>query len=143
MIATSYRFSDQSEQVGAILIVAPIFWAKFYITHAERTRIAFQTLFESIPPYDYYFAKPKVDSGESVTEAQRKMVEKFDSLRKESGRVGSEYLMYDRFSFVVTWAAIFMGLLGATLTWFGFLLWYRRVQKPLDRILMKESKNHQ
>jgi hypothetical protein len=133
-----YKFMALSGVV--LLMVAPFFWAKFYITHAEQTRMAFETLFESIPPYDYYISKGKVERGESVTEDQKKLVEKFDALRKESGRAGSEFLLYDRFSYVVTGAAIFLGLLGVALTWFGFLLWYRRVQKPLDRILMKEIK---
>ena len=61
-------------------------------------------------------------------------------MRKEYRRVGGEFLVYDRFSRVVTGVTVFLGLLGLALTWFGFRLWYLRVQKPLDRILLKEAK---
>lgn len=133
-----YKFMALSGVV--LLMVAPFFWAKFYITHTERTRLAFQVLGESIPPYDYYISRATIERGESVTEEQRKLVEKYDALRKESGRVGSEFLLYDHFSCVVTGVAILLGLLGLTLTGFGFRLWYLRVQKPLDRILLKEAR---
>jgi hypothetical protein len=131
-----YKFMALSGVV--LLLVAPIFWAKFYLSHSERTRAAIQSLGYSLPPPEYYFFRPKVLAGESVTEEERKLVEKFDSLPMESSRLGGEYLLYDRFSYVVTSAAIFLGMLGLTLTWFGFRLWYLRVQKPLDRILLKE-----
>jgi hypothetical protein len=133
-----YKFMALSGVV--LLLAAPFFWAKFYITHAERTRAAIESLGYSLPPPDYYFFRAKLLGGESVTEEQRKLVEKFDSLRKESSRLGGEFLLYDRFSYVVTSAAIFLGLLGLALTWFGFRLWYLRVQKPLDRILLKEAR---
>ena len=50
-----------------------------------------------------------------------------------------EFLLYDQFTYVVTGAAIFLGLLGLVLTSFGFPLWYLRVQKPLDSILAKQA----
>jgi hypothetical protein len=133
-----YKFMALSGVV--LLLVAPIFWAKFYISHSERTRAAIESLGYSLPPPEYYFFRAKVLGGESVTEEQRKLVEKFDSLRRESSRLDGEFLLYDRFSYVVTSAAIFLGLLGLALTWFGFRLWYLRVQKPLDRILLKEAR---
>lgn len=136
-----YKFMALSGVV--LLIVAPFFWAKFYITHSDRTRTAIELLGESLPPPDYYFFRAKLLRGESVTEEQRKLVQNFDSLRKESSRAGGEFLLYDRFSYVVTGAAIFLGLLGFALTWFGFRLWYLRVQKPLDRILLKEARDRE
>ena len=133
-----YKFMALSGVI--LLMVAPFFWAKFYITQVERTRMAIETLGESIPPYDYYISRARIWRGESVTEDQRKLVEKFDALRKESGRAGSEFLLYDRFSCVVTGAAGVLGLLGLVFTGFGFRLWYLRVQRPLDRILLKEGR---
>jgi hypothetical protein len=122
-----------------LLIVAPFFWAKFYISQAERTRLAFQLLGESLQHPDYYEFKAKIEKGETVTEEQKKQVERYDALRKKARRVGSGFLLYSRFCYVVTGAAIFLGLLGLGLTWFGFRLWYIRVQKPLDRILARQA----
>lgn len=133
-----YKFMALSGVI--LLLVAPIFWAKFYISHSERTRAAIESLGYSLPPPEYYFFRAKVLAGESVPDEQRKLVEKFELLRRESSRLGGEYLRYDRFSYVVTSAAIFLGLLGLALTWFGFRLWYLRVQKPLDRILLREAR---
>jgi hypothetical protein len=133
-----YKFMAISGVV--LLIVAPIFWAQFHITHAERTRLAFQALRIVLPPEDEYWnSKARIERGEPVTEKQRKLVEKYDALRKESDRIGSEFLIYESFSNVVTVAAIFLGLLGLVLTPLGFGLWYVRVQKPLDRILAKQA----
>jgi hypothetical protein len=47
-----YKFMALSGVV--LLIVAPIFWANYYITQAERTRLAFEALGASLPPPDYY-----------------------------------------------------------------------------------------
>jgi len=134
-----YKFMAISGVV--LLIVAPLFWAQFYITHAERTRLALQALrIDLSPEHEYWNSKARIERGESVTDEQRKLVEKYDALRKESERVGSEFLVYDRFSYVVTGAAIILGVLGLVLTCFGFPLWYRKVQKPLDRILAKQAR---
>ncbi len=126
-----------------LLIVAPIFWAQFYISQAERTRRAFETLGESLVPADYEMAKVKFENGKPLTDEEKKLVEKYDALKKEAARAGSEFLIYDRFSRVVTVVAILLGVLGCLLTWFGFCLWYLRVQKPLDRILLKEARTHE
>ena len=121
-----------------LLLVAPFFWANFYISHSERTSKAIESLGYSLPPPEYFFFRANIMSGEPVTDEQRKLVEKFDSLRKESSQIEREYLLYDRFSYIVTGLAIIFGLLGLSLTCFGFSLWYLRVQKPLDQILLKE-----
>jgi len=112
-----YKFMALSGVI--LLIIAPFFWAKFYITHTERTRSAWDALRPL--PYEYFMAKAKVESGEPVSEGQRKLVETHDAMRKESDKLGSEYLLYDRFSNVVTATAVFLWLLGHLLTWFGFL----------------------
>jgi len=132
-----YKFMALSGVV--LLIVAPFFWAKFYITHAERTRLAIQMLGEAIPPPNYFDSKAAIERGLPVSEEQKKLLEKYEALRKESSRVGSEFLIYENFRYVVTGAAIFLGLLGCALTYFGFRLWYLRLQKPLDRILEKQA----
>lgn len=122
-----------------LLIVAPVFWAQFYITHAERTRLAIRALrIDLSPEHEYWNAKARIERGKSVTDEQRKLVEKYDAQKEEQSRAGSEFLVYEGFSYVVTWAAIVLGLLGLVLTTFGFWLWYVRVQKPLDRILAKQ-----
>jgi len=131
-----YKFMALSGVV--LLIIAPFFWAKFYITHAERTQLAIQMLRE-LPPPGYFDARAAIEGGLRVSAEQKKLVEKYDALRKESSRVGSEFLFYENFRYVVTGAAIFLGLLGCALTYFGFRLWYLRLQKPLDRILKKQA----
>jgi hypothetical protein len=131
-----YKFMAISGVV--LLIVAPFFWAKFYITQAERTRLAIEML-GSIPAVDTLESKARIEIGDPVTDEQKKQVEKYDALRKESGRVTHNFLLYDQFTYVVTGAAIFLGLLGLVLTSFGFPLWYLRVQKPLDSILAKQA----
>jgi len=128
-----YKFMAISGVV--LLIVAPFFWAKFYITQAERTRLAIETL-GSVSAWDTLESKARIKIGAPVTDKQKKQVEKDDALQEESGRVMHEFLLYDQFTYVVTGAAIFLGLLGLVLTAFGFPLWYLRVQKPLDQILL-------
>jgi hypothetical protein len=100
--------------------------------------MAIQMLRE-LPPPSYYDARAAIERGLRVSEEQKKLVEKYDALRKESSRVGSEFLVYENFRYVVTGAAIFLGLLGCALTYFGFRLWYLRLQKPLDHILGKQA----
>ena len=134
-----YKFMAISGVV--LLIVAPVFWAQFYITHAERTRLALRALRIDISPEDEYWnAKARIERGKSVTDEQRKLVEKYDDQQEEHRRVSSEFLVYEGFSYVVTGVAIALGLLGVVLTPLGFWLWYHRVQKPLDRILAKQLK---
>jgi Flp pilus assembly protein TadB len=134
-----YKFMAISGVV--LLIVAPVFWAQFYITHAERTRLALRALRIDISPEDeYWHAKARIERGKSATDEQRKLVEKYDAQQEEHSRVSSEFLVYEGFSYVVTGVAIALGLLGVVLTPLGFWLWYQRVQKPLDRILAKQLK---
>jgi len=134
-----YKFMAISGVV--LLIVAPVFWAQFYITHAERTRLAIRALrIDLSPENEYWNAKARIERGESVTNEQRKLVEKYDARKEESSRVGSEFLVYDRFSSVVTVIAIILWMFGLVLTPFGFWRWYQKVQKPLDRILAKQAK---
>jgi len=134
-----YKFMAISGVV--LLIVAPIFWAQFYITHAERTRLAIRALrIDLSPEHEYWNAKARIERGESVTDEQRMLVEKYDAQQEESSRLGNEFLVYDLFSYVVTGAAIFLGLLGLVLTPLGFCLWYQRLQKPLDRILAMHAR---
>jgi len=134
-----YKFMAISGVV--LLIVAPFFWAQFHITHAERARLAFQALkIDLSPEHEYWNSKARIERGESVTDEQRKLVEKYDAKRKEDDRAISEFLVYEGFSYVVTGAAIFLGVLGLVLTGLGFPLWYLRVQKPLDLILLKQTR---
>jgi len=126
-----------------LLIVAPVFWAQFDIGQSERLSKGWETLRESLAPAEYFMASASLRYGEPVTDEQRKLVEKYDPLIKESKRVAAEIFTYDRYSRAVTGAAVFLGLLGLALTWFGFRLWYLRVQRQLDRILLKEAKTHE
>jgi hypothetical protein len=136
-----YKFMAMSGVV--LLIVAPIFCAQFYVSQAERTRKAFETLGESFAPADYEMAKVKFENDKPITDEEKNLIEKYDALKKEASSAGSEFLIYDRFSRVVTVLSILLGLLGCLLSWFGFYLWYLRVQKPLDRILLKEARTHE
>jgi hypothetical protein len=121
-----YKFMAISGVV--LLIVAPIFWAQFYITHAERTRLAFRALkIDLSPEHEYWNSKARIERGESVTDEQRKLVEKYDAQQKESDRIGSEFLIYEGFSTVVTVVAMFLWLLGLVLTPYGFWQWYQKV----------------
>jgi hypothetical protein len=134
-----YKFMAISGVV--LLIVAPIFWAQFYITHTERTRLAIRALrIDLSPEHEYWNAKARIERGESVTNEQKKLVEKYDAQQEEAGRVSSEFLVYDRFSCVVTVVAIALFSLGLVFTPLGFRLWYVRVQKPLDHILAKQAR---
>jgi hypothetical protein len=133
-----YKFMAISGVV--LLIVAPFFWAQFHITHAERTRLAIRGLRVLPPDHEYFNSKARIERGDAVTDEQRKLVEKYDAQREESDRVSSEFWVYQGFSYVVTGAAIFLGLLGLVLSGLGFRLWYLRVQKPLDLILVKQTR---
>jgi hypothetical protein len=134
-----YKFMAISGVV--LLIVAPIFWAQFYITHAERTQLAIRALRIDLPPeHEYWDSKARIERAESVTDEQRKFVEEYDAQQKESDRIVSEFLIYEGFSTVVTVVAIFLFSLGLVFTPLGFRLWYVRVQKPLDRILAMQAR---
>jgi hypothetical protein len=133
-----YKFMAISGVV--LIIVSPIFWAHFHITQTQRTRLAFETLAESLPPAEYMMAEAKIRNAKVVTEEEKKLVEKYDALLKESRLAGSEYLAYADFTNVVTGVAIVLGTLGVVLSASGFILWYCRVQVPLDRILAKQAK---
>ncbi len=133
-----YKFMALSGVV--LLLVAPIFWAKFYISHSERTHAAIASL-DYLPPPEYYSFKAKLLRGESLPKEDIELIEKFDSLRNKSSQLGHDYLLYDRFTYLVTILAISLALLGISLTCFGFRLWYLRVQKPLDLLLLKKSKD--
>jgi uncharacterized membrane protein YciS (DUF1049 family) len=133
-----YKFMALSGVV--LLLVAPIFWVNFYISHSDRTRAAIASL-DYLPPPDYYSSKAKLLRGESIPDQQIELIDKVDSLRNKDSQLSHDYLVYDRFTYLVTVLAISMALAGITLTWFGFRLWYLRVQKPLDLLLLKKSKH--
>jgi hypothetical protein len=50
---------------------SPTFWAKFYISQTARTRLAWEALMESVPPYDYYMGAVKVHEGEPTGNRSR------------------------------------------------------------------------
>ena len=132
-----YKFMALSGII--LLVVAPFFWAKYYISQAERTHMALKTLRESIAPYNYYIANGKLQNGEPLSDNEKKLVEKYDALKNDADQAGSEFLVYDKFSFVIAVAAISLGVLGAVLTGCGFYNWYYKVQRPLDRLLLEQS----
>lgn len=130
-----YKFMALSGVV--MFIVAPIFYVNFYISYKKIEYTAIDSL--RVPHPEYYFIKSKMEHGETVTKSQKELVEKWDSFKKEGSSVKIEYNLYTRFSNVITFLSIVMGTIGLALSIVGFWLWYNRVQKPLDIILMNET----
>jgi hypothetical protein len=121
-----------------MFIVAPIFYVNFYISYHKIELDAIDSL--RVPSWDYYESKSKIEHGETVTNAQKELVEKWDSFKREGSNTQLDYHLYTRFSCVITLLSFIMAVMGLALAIIGFWFWYNRVQKPLDAILLNEVK---
>jgi len=123
-----------------LLVAAPFFWTTYRLKQEEHLRAELRWMAEAQPPSEYYLAKVQIEHGETVSLERRQMVERFDYAEKELGRVSDEFAALESYKLTVSILAATMGTIGLSLAAFGFPLWYVRVQRPLDRLLVRESK---
>ena len=117
-----------------MLIVAPIFYAKYYISHYNIELEAIESL-KIYKPAELYFKNTK-----ELTKEEKIFLDKIESKEKENKQIQKGYELYSRFSNVILLLSIIMAAVGLALSIVGFWLWYNRVQKPLDKILLNETK---
>lgn len=123
-----------------LLVAAPFYWTSYYVKQQERFHATLRSMKAAMPPSDYFYAKVQIEKGDNVSPERRQLVEHYDAAKKESDELGDEFLVTEQFQRVAAFFAIFLGGLGLVLVFLGFSLWYLRVQRPLDRVLMRETK---
>lgn len=134
-----YKFAALT---GLVLLLAAIFlWANFYIHRLEKNLLVRVRLLEAIEaPYQYYIAKARAKNGEDVSIEQKTMISRFDEAKAASDQALMEFNQVDNYNLIVTRIALCLGFSGIVISTIGFRLWYLRVQKPLDRILLNEAR---
>jgi len=130
---------------GVVLFVgAPVYWATFYFQLAEKetaSQVARVELREQILEYAHLPPPPKRGEQLSpgVSEAWAKQRETVDTRRKELRLAEAQYTLFRSLSAIVNSLSIISALAGVAIGYRGFRLWYVRVQRPQDQILLRQA----
>ena len=74
-----------------------------------------------------------------MSEAWAKQRETVDTRRKELRLAEAQYTLFRSLSAIVNSLSIISALAGVALGYRGFRLWYVRVQRPQDQILLRQA----
>jgi hypothetical protein len=119
-----------------LVVAAPFFWATSYLKQEERWHSSLNSLVEALPPSEYFIAQAELKHGDSISPERRQLVERYDAAKKESNRLVGEFVTYERFQQIGSAVAVTMFVGGLVLAAVGFQLWYVRIQRPLDCVLV-------
>ena len=134
-----YKFAAISGVV--LFILAPVYWAGFYVAYKHQELAAFQTLFGAVASYDFYMDNAAAEAGKPITPEQKSRIEHQRAARQQANSTGLDYNLMAKFYGVVNGSALVFELAGLMLMYWGFNRWYYRVQEPLDKILQKQAKD--
>jgi hypothetical protein len=127
---------------GVILcILAPLYWASFYVAYRHQELAALQSLHDAVASEDFSVLKATDQTAKTMTTEEKQLVEHSNSAKQRAQSTGADYLLMARFFNVVNVIAVTFEIAGLFVTFWGFNRWYRRVQEPLDRILQKQARD--
>ena len=134
-----YKFVAISGLV--LLFGAPVYWATFELQLQERRTEAIVAFEKSWPPAEYFFS-PKPDD----TPENARVRERWEALRNaveaaevRNARATARLHQFERLDRGLSALAIVLALAGLAAALVGFRLWYVRVQRPQDRLLLKQA----
>jgi hypothetical protein len=135
-----YKFVAISGVV--LLIGAPVYWTSYELQLQERETEAWASLIKQVSVPGEYFFPPKADGTPEAAKAHEKweaLKRIVDAQEADNFRIRRRLHDLERFEVLVTTLAWTFGMLGLFLSMLGFRLWYVRVQRPQDRLLLKQA----